>query len=234
MRRRTRTARAPSGTGSSFLAAITEMIHTASLVHDDVLDAADTRRGAEAVHKLYSNKAAVLSGDYLLARVDRARAPRARRGDASRWRRSLESLVQGEIMQLRSTAEERLSLEYYPHQIVLQDGVADGAVQVGRALAEHPATPTRRRRREVRLPLRRARARERFAPTPPHLRPEPSRLTPRVSPRVRPSVPGDRRPARLHSGRRRARQARPPGPRARPASTARCSTRRRSSRSSPR
>ena len=34
------------------LAAITEMIHTASLVHDDVLDGADTRRGASAVHKL--------------------------------------------------------------------------------------------------------------------------------------------------------------------------------------
>ena len=51
------------------LAAITEMIHTASLVHDDVLDAADTRRGGSAVHKLYSTKAAVLSGDFLLVRA---------------------------------------------------------------------------------------------------------------------------------------------------------------------
>ena len=51
------------------LAAITEMIHTASLVHDDVLDGADTRRGGSAVHRLYSSKAAVFSGDFLLARA---------------------------------------------------------------------------------------------------------------------------------------------------------------------
>ena len=94
-------------------AAITEMIHTASLVHDDVLDAADTRRGAEAVHKLYSNKAAVLSGDYLLARASIALARLEHAEVTQQMARSLESLVQGEIMQLRSTAEERLSLEYY-------------------------------------------------------------------------------------------------------------------------
>ena len=41
----------------------------ASLIHDDVLDEADTRRGGMAVHKLYSNKVAVLAGDYLLARA---------------------------------------------------------------------------------------------------------------------------------------------------------------------
>jgi hexaprenyl-diphosphate synthase len=39
------------------------------LIHDDVLDEADTRRGDLAVHKLYSNKVAVLAGDYLLARA---------------------------------------------------------------------------------------------------------------------------------------------------------------------
>ena len=38
------------------LAAITEIIHTASLIHDDVLDAADTRRGGQAVHKKHSNQ----------------------------------------------------------------------------------------------------------------------------------------------------------------------------------
>ena len=38
------------------------MIHVASLIHDDVLDDADTRRGGDAIHKMYSNKVAVLSG----------------------------------------------------------------------------------------------------------------------------------------------------------------------------
>lgn len=45
------------------------MIHVASLIHDDVLDEAEVRRGGMAVHKLYSNKVAVLAGDYLLARA---------------------------------------------------------------------------------------------------------------------------------------------------------------------
>jgi len=95
------------------LAAITEMIHTASLIHDDVLDAADTRRGGSAVHRMYSNKAAVLSGDFLLARASIALAQLEHAQVTQEMAKSLEALVQGEIMQLKSTAEERLSLEYY-------------------------------------------------------------------------------------------------------------------------
>jgi len=95
------------------LAAITEMIHTASLVHDDVLDGADTRRGGSAVHKLYSTKAAVLSGDFLLARASVALARLEMPSVTQEMAKSLEALVQGEIMQLQSSAEERLSLEYY-------------------------------------------------------------------------------------------------------------------------
>ena len=44
------------------LAEITEMIHVASLIHDDVLDEAEVRRGGLAVHKLYSNKVGVSVG----------------------------------------------------------------------------------------------------------------------------------------------------------------------------
>ena len=51
------------------LGQITEMIHVASLIHDDVLDEADMRRGGQAVHTMYTNKVAVLAGDYLLARA---------------------------------------------------------------------------------------------------------------------------------------------------------------------
>ncbi len=46
-----------------------EMLHNASLVHDDVVDSSDTRRGAPAVHIRWSNKVAVLAGDYMLAKV---------------------------------------------------------------------------------------------------------------------------------------------------------------------
>jgi len=95
------------------LASITEMIHTASLIHDDVLDAADTRRGDSAVHKIYSNKAAVLSGDFLMARSSVALAQLGHAQVVREMAKSLEALVQGELMQLRSSKEERLSLEYY-------------------------------------------------------------------------------------------------------------------------
>ena len=46
-----------------------ELLHTASLVHDDVVDSSDTRRGAAAVHVKWNNKVAVLIGDYMLAKV---------------------------------------------------------------------------------------------------------------------------------------------------------------------
>ena len=51
------------------LAAIVELIHVASLVHDDVLDEAPRRRGRETLHSKWGNKVAVLVGDYLHARV---------------------------------------------------------------------------------------------------------------------------------------------------------------------
>ena len=46
-----------------------ELLHTASLIHDDVVDSSDTRRGVEAVHVRWTNKVAVLIGDYMLAKV---------------------------------------------------------------------------------------------------------------------------------------------------------------------
>ncbi len=46
-----------------------ELLHTASLIHDDVVDSSDTRRGAAAVHVKWTNKVAVLIGDYMLAKV---------------------------------------------------------------------------------------------------------------------------------------------------------------------
>ncbi|MEM9154778.1 MAG: solanesyl diphosphate synthase [Cyanobacteria bacterium P01_F01_bin.33] len=49
------------------LAEITEMIHTASLVHDDVLDTADVRRGISTVNSDFGNRIAILAGDFLFA-----------------------------------------------------------------------------------------------------------------------------------------------------------------------
>jgi len=49
-------------------AVLVELLHTATLVHDDVVDNADKRRGFWSINKIFKNKAAVLMGDYLLSR----------------------------------------------------------------------------------------------------------------------------------------------------------------------
>jgi len=95
------------------LGQIVEMIHVASLIHDDVLDEADTRRGGESIHKLYSNKVAVLAGDYLLARASVLLARLENTAVVQIMATALESLVAGEIMQLKSPPESLLQLESY-------------------------------------------------------------------------------------------------------------------------
>jgi octaprenyl-diphosphate synthase len=49
------------------IAAVCEMVHMATLVHDDILDEADTRRRGQTVNRLHGNEAAVILGDYLIA-----------------------------------------------------------------------------------------------------------------------------------------------------------------------
>ena len=51
------------------LCAIVEMIHAASLLHDDVIDDADTRRGQPSVNALYDNKTSIMFGDILYSRA---------------------------------------------------------------------------------------------------------------------------------------------------------------------
>lgn len=52
-------------------ATFVEMLHTATLIHDDVVDASEERRGTASVNALWSNFSAVLAGDYLLAKAVR-------------------------------------------------------------------------------------------------------------------------------------------------------------------
>jgi octaprenyl-diphosphate synthase len=49
-------------------ASLVEILHTATLIHDDVVDSADTRRGLASINAIWKNKIAVLMGDYLLSR----------------------------------------------------------------------------------------------------------------------------------------------------------------------
>lgn len=83
------------------LAEITELIHAASLLHDDVIDSAATRRGAPSANAAFGNQLAVLAGDFLLARASVALA-RLRDCDVvERLATVIEHLVRGEVLQLR-------------------------------------------------------------------------------------------------------------------------------------
>lgn len=89
------------------LAEISEMIHTASLFHDDVIDNADTRRGKPAVHMVFGNKIAILAGDYLLARASISLARLRNIAVVETMSTVIEHLVKGEVMQMRgSTSKE--------------------------------------------------------------------------------------------------------------------------------
>ena len=56
-------------TESIKLCAVVEMIHAASLLHDDVIDEADTRRGKPSVNALYDNKTSIMFGDILYSKA---------------------------------------------------------------------------------------------------------------------------------------------------------------------
>ena len=57
------------GAAAAKAASMFEYLHAATLIHDDLIDGADTRRGQTAAHTIYGNEIAVLTGDFLLARA---------------------------------------------------------------------------------------------------------------------------------------------------------------------
>lgn len=82
------------------IAMIAEMIHTASLVHDDVIDKADTRRGKPTVNARWGNRQAVLAGDFILARATKVLCTIGNPTVISTMASIVEDLVKGELMQL--------------------------------------------------------------------------------------------------------------------------------------
>ena len=99
---------------STYYAAISlETLHTASLIHDDVVDESDKRRGQSSVNALYDNKVAVLVGDYLLAT---SLMNAALTGDiriVDLVSRLGQELSEGEIIQLSNTNASDFSEEVY-------------------------------------------------------------------------------------------------------------------------
>jgi hexaprenyl-diphosphate synthase len=110
------------------LAEITEMIHTASLLHDDVIDAADKRRGQVSVNNQFGNKFAILGGDFLLARASVALARLRNVEVVELLATVIETLVEGEIMQLSNKPANgrpittQVRLQYYLDKSYMKTG----------------------------------------------------------------------------------------------------------------
>ncbi|RSH78155.1 coq1 putative hexaprenyl diphosphate synthase [Apiotrichum porosum] len=86
------------------LASIVEMIHVASLLHDDVVDASDLRRGEPSAPAAFGNKLSILSGDFLLGRASVALSRLGSGEVVELMATTIANLIEGEVLQLRATA----------------------------------------------------------------------------------------------------------------------------------
>ena len=94
-----------------------ELLHTASLVHDDVVDESNERRGQASVNAEYNNKVAVLVGDYLLSTALLA-VSYTHSEDIVRYLAELgRTLSNGEILQLSNISNQEISEDVY-YQII--------------------------------------------------------------------------------------------------------------------
>ncbi|KAG5998627.1 hypothetical protein E4U54_002148 [Claviceps lovelessii] len=94
------------------LAEITELIHTASLLHDDVIDRSVSRRGAPSANLEFGNKMAVLAGDFLLGRASVALARLRHVEVVELVATVIANLVEGEFMQLKNTERDERNPKY--------------------------------------------------------------------------------------------------------------------------
>jgi all-trans-nonaprenyl-diphosphate synthase len=95
------------------LAEITEMIHTASLVHDDVVDESEMRRGLPTVHSSFGNRIAVLAGDFLFAQSSWYLANLDNLTVVKLLSQVIMDLAEGEIQQGLNRFDTDLSIEDY-------------------------------------------------------------------------------------------------------------------------
>ena len=99
---------------STYLAAIgLELLHTASLVHDDVVDEADRRRGQRSVNNVFGNKSAVLVGDYIVSTALNNVAKTGNTKIVECLSDLGRTLANGEIMQLTANGSDEISEEAY-------------------------------------------------------------------------------------------------------------------------
>lgn len=94
-------------------AAIIEAIHTASLLHDDVIDFATTRRGKPSANKLFGNQVVILVGDYLYSNSLRLAVAMQNQRLMQALAHATTTMTEGEILQMQRTADPEITDDEY-------------------------------------------------------------------------------------------------------------------------
>lgn len=103
-------------------AALVELLHTATLVHDDVVDDANERRGFFSVNALWKNKIAVLVGDYLLSRSLLTSIDNKDFASLEVIARAVKAMSEGELLQLEKSRTLDITEEVYMEVIRQKTG----------------------------------------------------------------------------------------------------------------
>jgi len=126
-------------------ASLVELLHTATLVHDDVVDAADMRRGFFSINAIWKNKIAVLVGDYLFSKGLLIALEDGHFETLRIFSRAVREISEGELLQIDKSRKLDINEEVY-YQIIRQKTAsmlaaccASGAasVDLGKDYTEH-------------------------------------------------------------------------------------------------
>jgi octaprenyl-diphosphate synthase len=98
---------------SHVAAAMVELLHTATLIHDDVVDEARERRGIASINEAFSNKVAVLFGDYLLAKGLLSAIDNDEFAFLKALSTSVRRMSEGELLQMQKSKEFDMTEETY-------------------------------------------------------------------------------------------------------------------------
>ncbi|MDH5300200.1 MAG: octaprenyl diphosphate synthase [Gammaproteobacteria bacterium] len=125
------------GSHHTLLAAVVEFIHTATLLHDDVVDESDMRRGNETANALFGNAASVLVGDFLYSRAFQMMVEANSMRIMAVLSDATNVIAEGEVMQLMNCNEPDTTEERYLEVIRYKTAkLFEAASQLGAILAQ--------------------------------------------------------------------------------------------------
>jgi octaprenyl-diphosphate synthase len=119
------------------LAAVLELIHTATLLHDDVVDHSDLRRGKATANATFGNAASVLSGDFLYSRAFQMMVSLKRLSVMDILSSATNIIAEGEVLQLLYAGEARITETQYREMIESKTAkLFEAAAELGAVLAD--------------------------------------------------------------------------------------------------